>query len=153
MIDTPNFERLGARILILRLVDVIFTKEAKDVYDALEEIKKQELARESQVIEADARLRVQEKDSAALVVKSEAELTEARNKALALNAAIAAFVGKRVDEITKAEDGEKYARYQIGMRVAESLEKASKVIVPADQISKTLAGLVNVFDATRSSNS
>ncbi len=144
-----SLDRLGAEILILRLIDVKFTEDAQDVLDALENIKKQRLGKESETIEAEKRLAIQELDSQTLVNKSEAELARARNEALAKNAEIAAFVGKKMGEPTTAEDGEKYAKYQIGLRVAKSLETGTKVIIPADQMSTTLAGLVNVFGAAK----
>lgn len=149
IINTPNFERLGAELLILRIEDIKFTTEAQDVLDALEAVKKQQLEKDAKIIEADMKLEVQKKASETLVNKSGAELTEARNKALALNAAIAAFVGKKPEEKTTGEDGKAYAQFQVGLAVAKSLETGTKVIVPATEISKTIAGLVNVFDASK----
>ena len=92
---------------------------------------------------------MQQKDSETLVNKSSAELTKAKNEAAALNAAIAAFVGKKLEEPTTVECGKAYANYQIGLAVAKSLETGTKVIIPASDISKILAGLVNVFDASK----
>ena len=149
ILKTPNFDRLGAELLILRIEDIKFKKDAQDVLDALEEIKKQELARQSSVVEAEARLQVQQKDSETLVNKSTAELTKARNEALAKNAAIAAFVGKKVDEQTTTEDGKAYAQYQIGLEVAKSFATGTKVIIPAGDVSKVMAGLINVFEASK----
>jgi len=149
IIGTPNFDRLGAELLIIRIEDIKFTKGAQDVLDALEEIKKQELARQSKVIEADARLQVQRKDAEAIVVKAEADLAKARAEAAGLNAAVAAFVGKKPETPTTPEDGEKYARYQVGMRVAESFATTTKVIIPAGDVSKVMSGLINVFEASK----
>lgn len=150
MILSPNFEKLGAEVLTIRLLDVKFTKEAQDVLDALENIKKEDLSRRAQIIEADTKLKVQKKASETLVNKSKAELTEAKNKALAENAKIAAFVGKNLGkDPTMAEDGEKYAKFQIGLKVAESLASGTKVIIPAGDVSKVMAGLVNVFEASK----
>ena len=149
IINTPNFGRLGVELLIIRIVDIKFKKDAQDVFDALENVKKQKLEKEAKIIEAEKRLEIQKKDSEILVNKSEAELTEARNKAAALNAAIAAFVGKKLEDPTIIDDGKAYANYQIGLAVAKSLETGTKVIIPASDISKTLAGLVNVFDASK----
>jgi len=147
---TPNFDRLGAELLILRIEDIKFKKDAQDVLDALENIKKQELKRQSDIIEADTKLEVQKKASETLVNKSQAELTEARNKALAKNADIAAFVGKNLEkEPTTAEDGRAYAQYQIGLEVAKSFATGTKVIIPAGDVSKVMAGLVNVFEAAK----
>jgi len=149
IINTPNFGRLGVELLIIRIEDIKFKKDAQDVLDALENVKKQKLEKEAKIIEAEKRLEIQKKDSEILVNKSEAELTEARNKAAALNAAIAAFVGKKLEDPTIIDDGKAYANYQIGLAVAKSLETGTKVIIPASDISKTLAGLVNVFDASK----
>ena len=149
VIKTPNFGRLGTKFLILRIADIKFTKEAEDVLRALEEIKKQKFSRESQVIEADMKLQVQMIDSETLINKSGAELTRVRNEALAFNAEIAAFVGKKVDEKTTAEDGKAFADYKTRLALAKTLETSTKVIVPADQLSTTLAGLVNVFEASK----
>ena len=145
-----SLDGLGAEILILRLIDIKFTEDAQDVLNALENIKKQRLGKESETIEAEKRLAIQKLDSQTLVNKAEAELTRARNEALAKNAEIAAFVGKKMGEPTTAEDGEKYAKYQIGLRVAKSLETGTKVIIPAGDVSKVMAGLINVFDASKS---
>lgn len=150
IIHTPNFDRLGAELLILRIEDIKFKKDAQDVLDALENVKKEQLKKEAEIVEAEKRLEIQKRDSETLVNKSQAELTKARNEALAKNAEIAAFVGKKVGEPTTAEDGEKYAKYQIGLRVAESLATGTKVIIPAGDVSKVMAGLVNVFDASKS---
>lgn len=149
IIKTPNFDKLGTELLILRIEDIKFTKDAQDVLNALEEIKKQELIRQSKIIEADMALQVQKRDAKTIVIKAEAELTKARKEALAENAKIAAFVGKAVDGKTTVEDGKAYAQYQVGLLVAESLKTGTKVIVPAGDMSKTIAGLVNVFEASR----
>ena len=147
---TPSFERLGADLLILRIEDIKFKQDAQNILDSLENIKDQELKKRSEIIESEKRLEIQKLDSQTLVNKSEAELTEARNKAMALNAEIAAFVGKRTDSPTTPEDGEKYAKYQIGLEVAKSFATGTKVIIPAGDVSKVMAGLVNVFDASKS---
>lgn len=150
IVNTPNFDRLGAEVLIIRIEDIKFKKDAQDVFDALEEIKKKDLLRRSQVIEADTRLQVQMKDSEAIVILADANLKRARAEAAAFNAAIAAFAGKKADEPTTAEEGRDYAKYQIGLAVAKSLETGTKVIIPATDVSKAIAGLVNVFDSSRS---
>ncbi|MDO8443872.1 MAG: SPFH domain-containing protein [Candidatus Azambacteria bacterium] len=150
IICIPNFERLGAELLILRIEDIKFKKDAQDVLDALENVKKQRLAKESETIEAEKRLAIQEFNSKTLINKSEAELTESRNKALAKNAEIAAFVGKKQDQPTTAEDGKAYAQFQIGLEVAKSFATGTKVIIPAGDVSKVMAGLVNVFEASKS---
>ncbi|MFH1990427.1 MAG: SPFH domain-containing protein [Patescibacteria group bacterium] len=147
---TPSFDRLGVELLILRIEDIKFKKDAQDVLDALEDIKKQELKKRSEIIEAEKRLEIQKKDSETLINKSEAELTKAKNEAAAANAAIAAFVGKKKDEPTTAEDGKAYAQFQIGLEVAKSFATGTKVIIPAGDISKVMAGLVNIFDASKS---
>ncbi|KKT12844.1 MAG: hypothetical protein UV93_C0001G0145 [Candidatus Azambacteria bacterium GW2011_GWC2_43_27] len=149
IIKAPTFGGLGAELLILRIVDIKFKKDAQDVLDALEAVKKKELEREAEVIEADTKLEVQKRASETLVNKSQAELTEARNKALAKNADIAAFVGKAVDGKTTVEDGKAYAQYQIGLEVAKSFATGTKVIIPAGDVSKVMAGLVNVFEASK----
>ena len=145
----PNFDRLGVEVLILRIEDIKFKKDAQDVLDALEEIKKKDLLRQSQVIEADAKLQVQRKDSETIVVLADANLKKATAEAAALNAAIAAFAGKKAGEPTTADDGKNYAQFQIGLAVAKSLETGTKVIIPATEMSKTIAGLINVFDASK----
>ncbi|MDP2638996.1 MAG: SPFH domain-containing protein [Candidatus Azambacteria bacterium] len=149
ILQTAKFESMGAELLILRIEDIKFKKDAQDVRDALEDVKKQELERQSKIIEADAALEVQKRASDALIVKSNAELVDARNKALGKNAEIAAFVGKKVDQPTTLADGKAYAQYQMGLAVAKSLETGTKVIVPAGDMSKTIAGLVNVFEASK----
>ncbi len=150
IISTPNFSRLGAEILIIRIEDIKFKKDAQDVLDALEKVKKEKLSRESQIVEADAKLEVQKKNAEAIVVAAEANLTKAKKEAAGFNAAIAAFVGKTVDEKTTSEEGKAYAQFQIGLAIAKSLETGTKVIIPATDASKTLAELVNVFGATKS---
>lgn len=149
IVKTPNYEKLGAEILILRIEDIKSKKDAQDVLDALEDIKKKEFKRQSDIIEADTRLQVQKKDSETVIVKAEAELQRAKKEALALNAEIAAFVGKKVDELTTAEEGRDFARYKIGLAVAKALETGTKVIIPAGDMNKTIAGLINVFDSSR----
>jgi len=149
IVKTPNFDRLGAELLILRIEAIKFTKEAQDVLDALENVKKQKLEKEAEIIEAEKRLEIQKKDSETLVNKSGAELTEARNKAAALNAAIAAFVGKGLEDKTTSEEGQAYAQYQIGLAIAKSLETGTKVIIPATDMAKTISGLVNVYAASK----
>lgn len=149
IISTPNFDRLGAEILIIRIEDIKFKQDAQDVLDALEDIKKKELSRQSQIIEADAKLQVKRKEAEAIVVTADANLAKARAEANGLNATIAAFVGKRADEKTSTEEGAAYARYQVGLAVAKSLETGTKVIIPAGDMSKMVAGLVNVFDASK----
>ncbi len=146
----PNFPRLGVELLIIRIVDIKFKKDAKEVLFALEEIKKKELTRRSQVIEADTRLQVQMKDSETIIALADANLKKARAEAASLNAAIAAFAGKKTDGPTTLDEGKDYARYQIGLAVAKALETGTKVIIPATEASKVIAGLVNVFDSSRS---
>ena len=149
IINTPNFGRLGAELLIIRIEDIKFKKDAQDVLDALEEIKKKKLSMESQIVEAETRLQVQVKDSETIIVLADANLKKVRAEAAGLNAAIAAFAGKKAEEITTVEEGRDYAKYQIGLAVAKSLETGTKVIIPATDASKVIAGLVNVFDSSR----
>lgn len=151
IVKTPNFPRLGAEILILRIEAIKFKQDAQDVLDALEEIKKQKLEKESETVEAEKRLAIQKLDTETLINKSVGELTKARNEALAKNAAIAAFVGKKVDEATTIKDGKAYAQFQIGLEVAKSFATGTKVIIPAGDVSKVMAGLVNVFEASKTS--
>ncbi len=149
ILSTPNFDRLGVELLIIRIEDIKFRKDAQDVLEALEAIKKAELSRQSQVIEADARLQVTKKDAEAIAVTAEANLKKARAEAAGLGATIAAFSGKKVDGHVTPADGQAYAKYQMGLAMAKSLEAGTKVIIPSGNVNKFLAELSNVFDAVK----
>lgn len=150
MKSTPNWYNLGIEIILIRVEDIKFAEDAKDVLNQLEAIKKEKLEKEKKLIEA-------EKDYLITVKKSEGLLVQKQNEALGISAMaqafrnqILGFIGKKLDDVVTKADYESYANYLVNLERAKSLALNTKVvIVPNDGISAMASGLSQLIDVVK----
>lgn len=149
VIKSPKFTRLGVQLLIFRIENITYTDQSKDVFDALEGIEKAELTKKEKITEASMRLEVQKIDADAVAAKAEGDLKKAQKEALGLKAKITAFVGKKLDDEITKEDVDRYASFEKALAVAKAMETATKVIIPANDMSGVIAAITNIFNAVK----
>ena len=144
--------RWGVRIQTLRVSDVKQTDDSKDVFDALEAVKKAALKREAELIDADRQYGVRAKLAEAGLIEKQREAegrkATADAEAFFLKQQIAAFVGKVPEEITR-DDAVAYATFQVAQQAAKSLDNNSTVILPSGDLGKLVGQFMGLFGTTK----
>lgn len=156
LVNTPEWRDLGIDLDILRIEDIKFQQDAKDVLDALEAIQKQEFEyqRQLKLAEQNYRITVRNAEAQAEQTRKLADANRHRREQEAaaerefLRQQIAAFAGKSPEEITR-EDAESYAAYQTAFRTAQSLDENSTIILTDSELGKLVGNIGGLVKGVR----
>lgn len=156
LVNTPEWLDLGVDLDILRIEDIKFQQDAKDVLDALEAIQKQEFEyqRQLKLAEQNYRVTVRNAEAQAEQTRQLADANRHRREQEAaaerrfLQEQIAAFVGKTPEDITR-EDAESYAAYQVAFRTAQSLDENSTIILTDSELGKLVGNIGGLVKGVR----